>query len=270
MNPKIFFSALVALLVVAFGIIASDALKNRLRTEDEKTIVATIRRVDPAVVSVVISKDLPVMERFFEEKRIGNFRIITEKFRQSGVQKKQVGGGTAFFITHDGLLISNAHVVKDQTAQYSVVTNEGKSFPVEVVVRNETIDLALLKAQGENFPLIPLSKSDTVDLGQTVIAIGNSLGEFRNTVSKGIISGIGRNVKLTEQQIFHEVLQTDAAINVGNSGGPLVNTGGELVGVNFSTVLGAENISFAIPINRVKELLSSYDKGLLRKNRFGN
>jgi len=266
-----FVSTITLSLLVSLGFAggASWALVSKLKTDEEKTIVDVVRSVDPAVVSVVISKDLPVLEEYYDEEEIfGNFRIITPRSRQVGTKKQEIGGGTAFFVSRDGLLITNQHVVSDTGAEYSVVTNDGQTYDVEVVNRNPELDLALLKITSaqKTFPIIRLSGSDTVELGQTVIAIGNALGEFRNTISKGIISGFGRQVLAENNQVYHEVIQTDAAINTGNSGGPLINTSGELIGVNFSVVAQAENISFAVPVSSVKQLLEGYDKTLLRKN----
>lgn len=259
--------------VLSFSLGAGSTLEvvantNLLRTEEERQVVDVIKAVDPAVVSVIISKDLPVIEQSFEEIEIfDGIKILAPKSREVGKQKQQIGGGTAFFISEDGLMVTNHHVVSDADAEYTVIANDGKTYSADVLTRNPELDLALLKVRGGgSFPIIRLSSSDTVELGQTVIAIGNALGEFRNTISKGIISGLGRSVLAENNQSFTEVIQTDASINSGNSGGPLVNTSGELVGVNFSTVMGAENISFAVPVTHVKKLLQSYDATLIKKN----
>lgn len=263
----------VVVAVLSFGIGAGSTLEvvanaHLLRTDDEKNVVEVVKSVDPAVVSVIISKDLPVLEQSFEEIEIfDGIKIMAPTSREVGKQKQQIGGGTAFFISNDGLLVTNNHVVSDASAEYTVVTNDGKVYSVDVLSRKPELDLALLKVrESGTFPIIRLSSSDTVSLGQTVIAIGNALGEFRNTISKGIVSGIGRSVLAENNQSFTEVIQTDASINSGNSGGPLVNTNGELIGVNFSAVMGAENISFAVPVSHVKKLLQSYDATLIKKN----
>lgn len=271
-----FFKKHIVLSVVAvlsFSLGAGSTLEvvantNLLRTEEERQVVDVIKAVDPAVVSVIISKDLPVIEQSFEEIEIfDGIKILAPKSREVGKQKQQIGGGTAFFISEDGLMVTNHHVVSDADAEYTVITNDGRTHSVDVLTRNPELDLALLKVRnGGPFPIIRLSSSDTVELGQTVIAVGNALGEFRNTISKGIISGLGRSVLAENNQSFTEVIQTDASINSGNSGGPLVNTSGELVGVNFSTVMGAENISFAVPVAHVKKLLQGYDATLIKKN----
>jgi S1-C subfamily serine protease len=263
----------VVVAVLSFGVGAGSTLEvvansQFLRTDDEKNVVEVVKSVDPAVVSVIISKDLPVLEQSFEEIEIfDGIKIMAPRSREVGKQKQQIGGGTAFFISNDGLMVTNNHVVSDASAEYTVVTNDGKVYSVDVLSRKPELDLALLKVrESGTFPIIRLSSSDTVTLGQTVIAIGNALGEFRNTISKGIVSGIGRSVLAENNQSFTEVIQTDASINSGNSGGPLVNTNGELIGVNFSAVMGAENISFAVPVSHVKKLLQGYDASLIKKN----
>lgn len=214
----------------SFPVVAVSGL---LQTEDEKKVVEVVKMVDPAVVSIVISKDLPVFEQSFEEIEIFNgIKILAPHSREIGKQKQKIGGGTAFFISEEGLMVTNNHVVVDPAAEYTVITNEGKTYTADVLSRNPELDLALLKVrEGGKFPIIRVSNSSSIELGQTVIAVGNALGEFRNTVSKGIVSGIGRNVLAENNQSFTEIIQTDAAINSGNSGGPLVNTRGELIGV---------------------------------------
>jgi serine protease Do len=251
----------------SFGVTSSEALRTRLKSPDEKIVTRVVNKADPAVVSVVVSKDLPILEEYYEDvEAFGGFRIVQKKSRQVGSSLQNIGGGTAFFINKNGLLITNEHVVNDVSAAYTVVMNDGVVYDAEVLLRDKNLDLALLKVNGSGFPIIRLSSSDILAPGQTVIAIGNSLGEFRNTVSKGIISGLGRNVVAADNQIYQEVIQTDAAINTGNSGGPLLNTLGELVGVNFSIVEGANNVSFAVPVSDVKNFVEGYDINLLRKN----
>lgn len=243
--------------------------RNLLVTPDEKTTVEVVKKVDPAVVSVIVSKDVPIMEQYFDEVQVfGDLKVFAPQFRQIGTENQQIGGGTAFFISSDGMLLTNHHVIADTAASYSVITNRGVSYPVTVVKRAPELDLALLKinAPEETFPVIPISGSVSLDVGQTVITVGNALGEFRNTISKGIISGMGRNVIADTGLYFDRVIQTDAAVNVGSSGGPLINTSGELIGVVFSTAIGAQNISFAVPLSDIKVFLMDYDESLLREN----
>lgn len=233
------------------------------QTSQEEKVIEIVKKRSPAVVSIVITKDLPLIEEYWREEFFGPFRFRIPEFRERGFEKKEVGGGTGFFISSDGLILTNNHVVSDKEADYTVVTIDSKKYSAKVLVRDQISDLALLSIEGTNFPYIPLGNSDNLQIGQTVIAIGNALGEFKNTVSVGVISGLGRQITaegggvVTTQE---DVIQTDAAINRGNSGGPLLNLKGEAIGVNFAMAIGAENIGFAIPINKAKKLIEQYRK----------
>ncbi len=230
------------------------------QTSQEEKIISVIREVSPSVVSIVISKDLPVFEQYFEEF----FGFEIPEFRQKGTEKREIGWGTGFIISSDGSILTNKHVVSDTDAEYTALTNDGSRYEVQVLARDEFQDLAILKIEREKpFEFVNLGDSSKLQIGQTVIAIGNALGEFRNTVSVGVISGLGRTItasggELTE--VLEDVIQTDAAINRGNSGGPLLNLKGEVIGVNVAVALGAENIGFSIPINKAKTDLEKFKK----------
>jgi S1-C subfamily serine protease len=240
------------------------------QTSQEEAIIRVVKEASPAVVSVIITKDIPKLKLFYEEpfKEFEEFFGIPfefkiPRFKQEGFEKKEIGGGTAFFISEDGLLLTNAHVVSDKEADYTVLTNDGKKYSAKVLARDTIRDLAILKVEGGPFPTLKLGDSDKLQIGQTVIAIGNALGEFRNTVSVGVISGLGRTVTASGGGIIEtieDVIQTDAAINRGNSGGPLLNLRGEVIGVNFAMAAGAENIGFAIPINKAKKDIEQVKK----------
>ena len=147
-------------------------------------------------------------------------------------------------------------MVLDQDAEYTVLTNEGQKYPVSVLARDPLQDIAILKMDANNLPTVKLGNSDALQIGQTVIAIGNALGEFRNTVSVGVVSGLMRTITARGtgfKEQLEEVIQTDAAINKGNSGGPLLNLYGQVIGVNTAMAQQAENIGFAIPVNKVKK-----------------
>jgi S1-C subfamily serine protease len=151
--------------------------------------------------------------------------------------------------------LTNKHVVLDESADYTVLTNDGKKYPAKVLAKDPVQDLAIIKIEGSNFPVVKLGDSSKLQIGQTVIAIGNALGEFRNTVSVGVISGLGRTITASGGDLvetIEDVIQTDAAINQGNSGGPLLNLKGEVIGIDTATVSGAQNIGFAIPIDKGK------------------
>ena len=160
-------------------------------------------------------------------------------------------------VSEDGMILTNKHVVLRDDVEYTVFTNDGESYSAEVLARDPIQDLAVIKIEGPSpFPFLKLGSSEKLQIGQSVITIGNALGEFRNTVSVGVVSGLGRTITASDGQGFVEtiedVIQTDAAINRGNSGGPLLNLAGEVVGVNTATVLNAQNIGFAIPSDRAK------------------
>jgi serine protease Do len=142
------------------------------------------------------------------------------------------------------------------------MTNDGEKMQAKVLARDSFLDVAFLKVDPKSdLPVLKMGDSEKLDIGETVIAIGNSLGEFRNTVSKGIVSGLKRNIEAGssygQSEVLEEVIQTDAAINPGNSGGPLLNLEGEVVGINVAMAQGAENIGFSIPVNQIKDIYQS-------------
>lgn len=237
------------------------------QTTQEDRIIRTVKEASPAVVSIVITKDVPVIEQYFSSPFGESFPLEVPQYRQRGTERREVGGGTGFFAGPDGMIVTNKHVVLDKEADYTVFTNTGESYPAEVLARDPVQDIAVLRVEprqvinenGEfvarDFPYLRLGDSGLLQIGQTVVAIGNALGEFRNTVSVGVISGLGRTVTASGGdfvETIENVIQTDAAINKGNSGGPLLNLAGEVVGVNTATVLGAQNIGFSIPADKVK------------------
>lgn len=247
--------------------IAEEKEKSQPTAEKKPMSIADIAElVSPAVVSVIVSKYVPVIEEYyynpfeeFEQFYGQPFGFQIPQYREKGRELQEVGGGTGFIISSDGLIITNKHVVYDEDAEYTVLTNDGKKYPAPVLARDPIQDIAILDISAINLPTVKLGNSDDLRIGQTVIAIGNALGEFRNTVSVGVISGLARSVTasgggMTEQ--LEEVIQTDAAINQGNSGGPLLNLYGEVIGVNTAMAMGAENIGFAIPVNKVKKDIS--------------
>ncbi len=240
------------------------------QTSQEEAIIKAVNEVSPAVVSIIITKDLPILEEYyispFEEFFGPGFQI--PQYRQKGVEKKEVGGGTGFIISKDGMILTNKHVVLDTEAEYTVLTNNGKRFPAKVLARDLFQDLAIIKIEQEKvvdkegklvlepFPVASLGDSDKIQIGQTVIAIGNALGEFRNTVSVGVISGLGRTITASGgglEETLEDIIQTDAAINKGNSGGPLLNLKGEVIGIDTAMAESAQSIGFAIPANKAKK-----------------
>ena len=235
------------------------------QTSQEEAVIKAVKEVSPAVVSIIVTKDVPKLKLYYEdpfkefEQFFGQpFEFEVPQYKQEGTEKKEIGGGTGFIVSEDGMILTNGHVVSDKEAEYTVLTNDGKKYPAKVLARDSIRDLALIKIENQEipFPTIKLGDSDKLQIGQTVIAIGNALGEFRNTVSVGVISGLGRTVTAGGGgmiETLEDVIQTDAAINRGNSGGPILNLKGEVIGVNFAMAEAAENIGFAIPINKAKK-----------------
>lgn len=237
----------------------------------EQAVVAAVERASPAVVSIVLTADVPVVERFFTnpfddffgDNSPFGFRI--PQLRQRGTQRQEIGGGSGFLVLSDGLVVTNRHVVARDDVEYTVFTSDGKKHAATVVVRDPALDVAVIKIEGSGFSALELGNSDELTPGQTVIAIGNALAEFQNTVSVGVISGLSRSIvagdSLGQAELLDEVVQTDAAINPGNSGGPLLNLRGQVAAVNVAVAQGSENIGFAIPINEVKPAIEAAKSG---------
>ncbi|OHA48049.1 MAG: hypothetical protein A2806_03760 [Candidatus Terrybacteria bacterium RIFCSPHIGHO2_01_FULL_48_17] len=240
--------------------------------ESASSVVSIVEAASPAVVSVVATRDVPIVERFFEspfpddplfEQFFGPFFSVPRE-RQQGTERRQVAAGSGFIVRKDGLVVTNRHVVDIQDAEFTVFFASGETATANVVAVDSLEDIALLQIQEKKeFPYLELGDSDVLKVGETVIAIGNALGEFQNTVSVGVISGLNRRIVAGgggQSEVLEGVIQTDAAINQGNSGGPLLNLLGKVVGVNTAIAAGSENIGFAIPINKATESLQSFEQ----------
>ncbi|KKS38534.1 MAG: hypothetical protein A3G49_06510 [Candidatus Sungbacteria bacterium RIFCSPLOWO2_12_FULL_41_11] len=242
-------------------------INEKVLRQDE-LVVSVVKEVSSAVVSIIAAKDVPLVEQYFINP-FGGDQFFDEffrqfqipQYRQKGTQKQQVSAGTGFIVSSDGLIITNKHVVSDTSAEYTVFFNDGSNTSAKVLALDPFQDLAILKVDKSNLKIAVLGDSSKIDIGQSVIAIGNALGEFRNTVSVGIVSGLGRSIIAFGSGIggeeLQELIQIDAAINPGNSGGPLLNLRGEVIGINVAMAQGAENIGFAIPINKARRDLES-------------
>jgi len=224
------------------------------------SIVEIAKKVCPAVITIVISKDLPKIEGFYLMP-YGGQGIMMPKFKQGKKEATKIGGGSGFLVSADGYLITSQHVVADPEADYTVILEPTKKYPAKVLARDPINDIAILKIEGKNFPFLDPEELSKVELGQEVVAIGNALGEFHDTVSSGIVSGLSRYIQASnglgqQTEQLRGLIQTDAAINPGNSGGPLVNRQGRVIGINTAVVMGAQNIGFAIPIDyAIKDLI---------------
>ncbi|MBI2645170.1 trypsin-like peptidase domain-containing protein [Candidatus Uhrbacteria bacterium] len=248
-------------------------------TEDSATI-DVVRKTSPSVVSIIISKELSQLynrsgrnivpfDNFFDFGFPNDFQFEPppqggENKSNKKEQKQRIGGGSGFVASSDGLIVTNKHVVEDSDAEYMVVMNDGKEYPGKVLAQDPVNDLAIIKIDAKNLTPLILGDSSALQIGQTVIAIGNTLGEYRNTVTRGVVSGINRVVEAAGSaggaEVIQEAIQTDAAINPGNSGGPLLNLAGEVVGVNTAVSRAGQSVAFAIPINSVKKSVESVKK----------
>ena len=243
----------------------------------EDKIISTIEKILPAVVSVAISKDIDTII-----SEMPYFNLFGGPVYPEDVEKElenaphdekgriQIGGGSAFIVSSDGLILTNKHVVIDPHAAYTVVDTKGEKYEAIILASDPINDIAILKINIKNLPIVEL-ETNNPKLGQTVIAVGNALGHFQNSVSTGIVSGLSRFITALTDMSGHQerlrgLIQTDAAINPGNSGGPLVNLNGKAIGINSAVVFGAQNIGFAIPVSRALRDLESIKKfGRIRR-----
>lgn len=232
--------------------------------EEEQSVVGAIKKANPAVISIIVTKDLPKIKQynpfsdpFFNQFFGDNFSVPETN---PGTQKQETGKGSGFIVSSDGYIVTNKHVANDKAAEYTILMNDGKEYSAKLLAADPVNDLAIIKVDQKNLPTVSLGDSSKLEVGQTAIAIGNSLGEFRNTASMGIISGLGRSITASGSgsgsEQLSNIIQTDAAINPGNSGGPLLNLRGEVIGVNVAIAQGAQNIGFAIPINDAKKAIN--------------
>ncbi len=219
-------------------------VKQNITLEENSQFINVAKQVNPSVVS--ISSTSSVQDIF-------------------GQTYQQSGGGTGFIISSDGLIATNKHVVSDATAKYTVTLYDGTTYPATIKSTDPLFDFAVIKIDANNLKPLDLGDSDQLKVGQWVIAIGNALGQFQNTVTAGIISATERSITAGDStggqtESLEGLLQTDAAINPGNSGGPLLNLAGQVVGVNTAVSTSAQGIGFAIPINVLKPAIESVIK----------
>lgn len=226
---------------------SGDENKQIIVNSDEKLTIDIVKESSPSVVSIAVTE--------------------VALLQGKGVIDQSSNIGTGFIVDTSGTIITNQHVVSEESSTYKVVTSDGEEYSIKQILRDDLYDIAILEIdnKGKTFKPIKLGDSDNLLVGQSVLAIGTPLGEFSGSVTAGIISGLNRSVTAsssswfgTTSKTYEGVIQTDAAINAGNSGGPLINSQGEVIGVNFATTSFADNISFSIPINKVKNRLAEY------------
>jgi len=230
------------------GLGTTNTISNETRTlvKEENAVIETVKNTSDSVIAIGVTQ-----------------RFINPFDPFSAPRSQQSTIGTGFVVSDKGIIITNRHVVADPNVKYSVVTKDGKKLEVTKIYRDPNLDLALVAVNGSELKHLNLGDSSKLQVGQTTIAIGNALGRFSNTVTTGVVSGLGRTVGAGdpftgEAELLDNLIQTDAAINPGNSGGPLLNSVGEVIGVNVATTEGAQNIGFAIPINAVKAIVDEF------------
>ena len=237
-------------------------LSDLMKQNKQLSIPDIVDAASESVVTVSIKKTQKVVDPstgFLEFGPFG-FRVPSEKTKQI-----QADIGTGFIVDQkQNLVVTNKHVVGDRNAQYLVIDKDNKEYKVTKIYRDPETDLAIIQVENLNKPALPLGDSDKIRVGESVIAIGTALGEFRHTVTAGVVSGLGRGITAGDgfynREKLDNVIQTDAAINPGNSGGPLINAEGKVIGVNVAVTQGAENIGFALPINLVKTMLDNFNR----------
>lgn len=262
---------LVGMTGAYLGLTVFSANENNPKTvetrvlSEESAIIDVAKRSQNAVVSIIVTKDVPVFKESFsnpfDEFGFFNFDFGVPQREQIGTEEQQIGAGSGFLVSADGLIITNRHVVQDEEAAYSVIMNNGEILEAKVLDRDPVYDIAVIRIDGKDLEFLALGDSEIIKVGQGVVAIGNALGEFSNTVSAGIVSGLGRSVSASsgfgQVESLTNIIQTDASINPGNSGGPLLDYTGNVIGVNVAVAQNAENIGFSIPINPIKNILES-------------
>lgn len=228
---------------------------------EESVVIDAVEKVGPSVVTIL--EDRPAQAQV--PQQIGPFSFFLPDQSQE-IDPEPQGIGSGFVVSGDGLIVTNKHVVSNSDSKYQILTNDDKTYNVEKVYRDPLNDVAILKVNTTDLKPVELGNSDNLKVGQFVIAIGSALGEFRNSVTTGVISGLGRGITAgSYYQGFAEkldnVIQTDAAINPGNSGGPLLNSSSQVIGVNTAVSAEGQNIGFALPVNAVKESIKVFNEG---------
>ncbi len=251
----------------------SNPAEKEVNNSRHNAITKAIEKCTPAIVGINVTETYTVEYRnpfseFFDDPYIQRFFQRQQRTRKKEYEVRGLGSG--FIISPDGYILTNHHVAGN-ASKIVVTTTNGKKFDAEIIGSDKTSDVALLKIKGKDFPYIKMSNSDNIITGEWAIAFGNPFGLFdlntKPTVTVGVISNSGINF-IQEDKIYRGMIQTDAAISSGNSGGPLVNALGEVIGINtviFSTAqsgkgAGSIGIGWAIPINRVKKMVDIIEK----------
>ncbi len=229
------------------------------------SFVKIAEKACPAVITIVISKDLPKIEGFYFFP-LGDKNLAVPQMGNDGEKETmKIGGGSGFIVSPDGFIVTCQHVVEDVSADYTIILEPKKRYSAKVIALDPVNDVAILKIEAKKLPFLKMGSAEKLKLGQGVMAIGNALGEFHDTVSTGVVSGLSRYLTASsgagqQTENLRGLIQTDAAINPGNSGGPLMSDEGLVIGVNTASVMGAQNLGFAVPIDCVKRDIAEIKK----------
>lgn len=255
------FLAIAAGVVVAVGLYQAQIrglIPNNISLPKAQNLqTQTVVQEENAVIKVAENSSPSVIA-------IGVSRRVVNPFDPYAIPKKEDSTiGTGFVVSEKGIIVTNKHVVADLGTKFSVITKDGQKYDVKRIYRDPTQDLALVQIEATSLKPLELGDSSKLKVGQLAIAIGNALGRFTNTVTTGVVSGLGRRVVAGDpfsesEESLDNLIQTDAAINPGNSGGPLLNSTGQVIGLNVATTEGAQNIGFAIPINALKPIIDEF------------
>lgn len=222
--------------------------ETRTIIQEENAIISVVEKTSPSVIAIGVSQ-----------------RVVNPFNPFSVPRDEESTIGTGFVVSDKGVIVTNKHVVSASEGKYTVITKDGERYDVTKIYRDPNLDLAIVKVEGSSFVPLELGDSSKLKVGQTVIAIGNALGKFTNTVTTGVVSGLSRRVVAGDPfqgylENLDNLIQIDAAINPGNSGGPLLNSAGQVIGMNVATTEGAQNIGFAIPVNSLKQIVEEFNQ----------
>lgn len=258
------FLILSSLFISLWGAVASQTAAEENRFVGTNHFVKIAEKIKPSVVNITLTRPTEprksnfrlLFDRFLGKERTNQIEdfftyILFQEYPERTFMERLAGSGMV--IHSDGLILTNDHVVTGQ-GTLEVILADGRKFPAAIAGRDYLTDLALIEIEAEDLPVVRFGDSEDLRVGEWVLAIGNSLG-LQYTVSAGIVSAKERNLPEEGTRPYFNMIQTDAPINLGNSGGPLVNMRGEVIGVNTSIIPGGQSIGFATPVNAVKEVL---------------
>jgi S1-C subfamily serine protease len=270
-NKSNLFLVLVGFAILVGGVFLLASTKpavmaDILHFDEQEATIRAIKKIQPSVVDVLVYKDQEII----------NIDLSSGE-RKTEKSKELASSGTGFIISADGFIFTNKHVInaaKENNPQYKVILNSGKEYSANLISKDPLNDIAVLKIEADKLPAVELGDSSKLQIGSTVIAIGNALGKYQNTATKGIVSGLGRHIVANDQigniEAIDNVIQTDAEINPGNSGGPLIDLDGKVVGIDVAIDETGSSIGFAIPINDAKSaIVSVAQNGKIVRPRLG-